>query len=74
MNSTDEVFLCLLLAAVLGLILFLRTKFPGASRAAQTAVLLVATILFFSICNLFLPSPGAGVHSLSESRAGMIQR
>ena len=58
MNSPDEVWLSLLLLALFGLLLFLRVKFPDASRGRETTVLVVATILFFSICNLFLRSPG----------------
>jgi len=53
MNSADDVWLRLLLVALFGTLLFLRIKFPKASRRAETTVLLFATILFFSICNFF---------------------
>ncbi len=36
------------------LMLFLRVKFPNATKAAETAVLLIVTILFFSGCTFFL--------------------
>ena len=58
MNSADEAWLSLLLVALFGLLLFLRIKYPDASKGAETAVLVGATILFFSICNVFLsPQP-----------------
>jgi hypothetical protein len=56
MGPADEAWLSLFLVALFGLLLFLRIKFPNASRGSETAALVIATILFFSICNLF-PNP-----------------
>ena len=55
MNSADDGWLSLLLIALFGALLVLRFKFPNVSRKAETTVLLVATILFFSICNFLKP-------------------
>ncbi len=74
MNSIDEAWLSLLLAALFGLLLFLRIKFPNTSRGRETAVLLVATVLFFSICNFFLRSSAATVEKLSEPQTTMLLR
>ena len=74
MNSADEVWLSLLLMALFGLLLFLRIKFPEASIVRETAVLGVATILFFSICNVFLRTPAATVQKLGEPQATMLKR
>ena len=54
MSSPDEAWLCLVVVALVAVLLFLRTKFPAASKRSETMVLLGATILFFSICNVFL--------------------
>ena len=54
MSSADDVWLCLLLVALFGLLFLLRVRFPNASRLSETAVLVSATIVFFSICGLFL--------------------
>lgn len=45
MDSADEAWLSLLLVALFGLLLFLRIKYPDASKGAETAVLVGATIL-----------------------------
>jgi hypothetical protein len=74
MNSADEAWLSLLLVALFGLLLFLRIKFPHASRVRETAVLVVATILFFSICNLFQRSQAATVQKLSGAQASVSKR
>jgi hypothetical protein len=58
MSAVDEAWLSLLLVALFGFLLFLRLRFPNASRGSETAVLVAATILFFSICNLFPRQPG----------------
>ena len=54
MNPPDEAWLSLLVIALLGLLYFLRVKFPNASKPAETAVLIAVTVAFFSICNFFL--------------------
>jgi hypothetical protein len=56
MNPTDEVFLGLLPVALFGLLLFLRVRFPNASKRSETAVLVSATVLFLSVCSLLLPA------------------
>jgi hypothetical protein len=54
MSSVNEAGLCLLLVALFGVLLFLRLRFPNASRSSETLVLIAAMILFFSICKFFL--------------------
>ncbi|MBZ5636631.1 MAG: hypothetical protein LAO55_26190 [Acidobacteriia bacterium] len=73
MNSADEAWLSLLLLALFGLLFYLRIKFPNASRGRETTVLVVATIIFFSICNLFLSSSTATIEKLSEAQANMLK-
>ena len=73
MNSVDEAWLSLLLLALFGLLLFLRIKFPDVSRGRETAVLVVATILFFSICNLFMGSSTATIQKLSAAQASVLE-
>jgi hypothetical protein len=46
----------MLTVALFGLLLFLRVRFPHASRGSETAVLVSAAILFFSVCNFLLPT------------------
>jgi hypothetical protein len=68
MNATDGAWLSLFLVALLGSLLFLRIKFPNASRTSETGVLLTLTVLFFSICSCFLSphKPGASTTPPSE--------
>lgn len=54
MSSADDVWLCLLLVTLFGLLLFLRVRFPRASKGAETLVLVSATVVFFSLCGIFL--------------------
>jgi hypothetical protein len=65
MSPTDEAWLSLLLLALFGSLLFLRLRFPNASRGSETAVLAALTVLFVSICNYFL-SPRNVAHSNQE--------
>lgn len=58
MSSADEIVLTLLLLALFGTLWFLRLRFPNASRHSETGVLILATVLFFSICNFFLGPRG----------------
>lgn len=74
MNPADEAWLSLLLAALFGTLIFLRLRFPNASRSRETAVLAVATILFFSICNFFLGSPAARASTISNASSHMLKR
>lgn len=75
MSSADEVWLSLLLVALFGLLLSLRWRFPNASRGSETAVLVAATVLFFSICNFFLSprNPPRAVHELIQTK-GILQK
>jgi hypothetical protein len=70
-----EAWLNLVLVALFGLLLFLRMKFPKASRRSETAVLLSATILFFLICNSFLPlrNPPRATDRLTENSGEAFQ-
>jgi len=68
MNSADEVFLGLLPVALFGLLLFLRVRFPNASKRSETAVLVSATVLFLSIFSLILPAKKASTSSQPVSR------
>lgn len=61
MNSSDEIFLTALLAALFAAVLFLRSRFPKASRSAQTMVLAAAVVLFIVIYHAFLPNDFAAV-------------
>ena len=74
MNSTDEVWLSLLLVTLFGLLFWLRIKFPGASRVQETAVLAVATFLFFLICNCFLNTTAATGHKVTGAETTMLTR
>ncbi len=56
MNPGDEAWLGLALLALFGTLLFLRTRYPNASKGVELVALLCATILFFSVCNSFLRS------------------
>jgi hypothetical protein len=51
MASTDDIWICLLLVALFGLLFFLRIRFPKASRGPELAVLVSATVIFFSLCS-----------------------
>ena len=66
MSSPDEAWLSLLVVALFGLLVLLRLRFPDASKGAETAVLLSATILFFLICNVFL---GPNAHLVQHVQA-----
>ena len=46
-------FSLLILVLMTG-VLFLRVRFPNASHRAETAVLAIATVAFFSLCQAFL--------------------
>lgn len=60
MTSVDDVWLCLLLVALFGGLFFLRVRFPRASKASELAVLVSATVIFFSLCS-FLKPPSPAV-------------
>jgi hypothetical protein len=74
MNTLDDVWLCLSLVALFGLLLYLRSKFPKVSRGRETAVLLVATIVFFLICNLFPGSRTSTTPKFGEAQANVLKR
>ena len=74
MSSADDVWLCLLLVALFGVLFFLRVRFPKASRGCETAVLVSATVLFLSLCGLLHPrglTPTAPPVPTSVSRAAL---
>ena len=54
MNAVDQSSFSLFAVTLFGLALFLKTKFPNASRRVETVVLVAVTALFFSGCTLFL--------------------
>jgi len=54
MSASKGAWFSLLLLALFGVLLFLRGKRPNASKPAEAAVLVVTSILFFSICYIFL--------------------
>jgi hypothetical protein len=56
MTPGNEAWLGLALLALFGALLFLRVRYPHASKGAEIVTLLGATILFLSICNSFLRS------------------
>jgi hypothetical protein len=76
MSSVDDVWLSLLLIALFGTLLFLRRSFPNASRGSETAVLVAATILFFSICDRFLGarSPGDPIQEVIRTKGIALKR
>jgi EamA domain-containing membrane protein RarD len=53
MSSNGYPWLCLLLAVLFAALFSLRRRFPAASRAAETAALMVAAVIFLSVCSLF---------------------
>jgi hypothetical protein len=71
MGSADDVWLCLLLVALFGLLLFLRIRFPRASKGTETAILVSATVVFFSVCSFLLkPRLAADSHNVPIAQAG----
>jgi hypothetical protein len=68
MNTAEEAWQSLLLVALFGLLLFLRIKYPDPSKGAETAVLVGATILFFSICNVSLSPHRPAAETVQEVR------
>ena len=54
MSPTLDLALCVALVGLSGLVLFLRLKFPNASRRAETVALAVTAVLFFMVCHIFL--------------------
>ena len=74
MGSANEAWLCLLLVAMFGLVLFLRIKSPDPSRARETGVLVVATIFLFLFCSLFLRSPATTVQKFGQAQASTSTR
>jgi hypothetical protein len=54
MSSASDPWLGFVLAVLFGLLLFLRVKFPNASRGSETTALVVTIVLFFLVCHVFL--------------------
>jgi hypothetical protein len=74
MNTSDDVWLCILLVALYGLLLYLWRKFTHASRGQVTAVVLVATIVFFLICNAFPGAKHSAALPFGEAQASELKR
>ena len=55
MESANGLWFSVALVLLFGALVFLRSKFPGASRRAETVVLAGTTIVFFSVCYFLLP-------------------
>lgn len=68
MSSIDDVWLCLLLVALFGGLFFLRVQFPRASKGSELAVLVSATVIFFSLCSFFKPHGPAVPHNPQITR------
>jgi hypothetical protein len=72
MSPADESWLCLLLVALFLVLLFLRVKFPNASKRSETLVLLGVTVVFFSVCGAlcrYEPHPSEVLRDASASTA-----
>ena len=54
MSSPSDPWLGFLLAVLFGLLLFLRVKFPNASKGAETTALAVTIVVFFLGCHVLL--------------------
>jgi hypothetical protein len=54
MSSTDGALFSELMVLLFLVLLGLRVRFPRASQRAETAVMTVTTVLFFSLCYIFL--------------------
>jgi hypothetical protein len=54
MSSTDGALFSELMVLLFLVLLGLRVRFPSASQRAETAVMTVTTVLFFSLCYIFL--------------------
>lgn len=54
MSPIDDICLSLLLVALFGGLLYLRSRFPDASKTSENTVLVAATVLFFSITHVFM--------------------
>jgi len=74
MGSTDDVWLCLLLIALFGLLSFLRIRFPGASTRSETVVLVSATVIFFSLCGFLLRPRTAATSGHARFETGIAIR
>jgi hypothetical protein len=73
MNSPSDPWLAFALVVLFGLLLFLRVKFPNASRGSETTALAVTTLLFFLVCHVFLApreSPARPADQITPIQAG----
>ena len=68
MNSAEEAAIVsiVLVPAVYFLLHFLRRKFPNASTNSQMVVIVIVTVIFLSICNLFPETNGRQRASAQE--------
>ncbi len=56
MNPTSDPWLAVVLVVLFGVLLFLRVKYPSASRRTEAAALAITIVLFFAVCRVFLTS------------------
>jgi hypothetical protein len=54
MGSVEGTWFSGSMVFLFGSLTFLRSRFPGASKRTETAVLAATTLLFFSLCHFFL--------------------
>ena len=60
MYSDAAFWFSLIMVLLFAALLFLRLRFPDASRGRETAVILIATFLFFGLCSVLRPSVPVG--------------
>jgi hypothetical protein len=61
MQSAADLWFSIITVLLFAVLLFLRSRFPDASRRSEAAVLTLATLTFFGLCALFLPHGVTGV-------------
>ncbi len=76
MSTTADAWLSLFLLLLFGSLYLLRLKFPDASKRSETATLVIATVLFFSICNFFISprNSSAATQGFVQTKASLTQR
>ena len=70
MYSDAGLWFSLILVLLFAGLLFLRLRFPHASRGRETAVVLITTFVFFGLCFAFRPSARIGSHVHGANQAG----
>jgi hypothetical protein len=51
MEAAQDAALSVLLVVLTGVLMFLRVRYPNASRRSETAVLIATVLAVFGICN-----------------------